>query len=162
MTDKIQALYYIKDLRDDNIIYVGKTRDFERRKNQHFGNKKKQPIDLYMFEQGRYNFEMLPFTDDDYSIKTDEELVKAEDKKILELQPLMNIRRSGLIVNKDPKKYHREYSNQYYKNSVDVFYRGAEEVRARLFLLTIELIKEDLPTLDFPARTISGVLPFGY
>ena len=117
MTDKIQALYYIKDLRDDNIIYVGKTRDFERRKNQHFGNKKKQPIDLYMFEQGRYNFEMLPFTDDDYSIKTDEELVKAEDKKILELQPLMNIRRSGLIVNKDPKKYHREYSNQYYKNS---------------------------------------------
>ena len=43
-----------------------------------------------------------------------------------------------------------------------MFYRGAEEVRARLFLLTIELIKEDLPTLDFPARTISGVLPFGY
>jgi len=117
MTDKIQTLYYIKDLRDDNIIYVGKTKDFERRKYQHFGNKKKQPIDLYMFEQGRDNFKMLPFTDDDYSIKSNEELLKAEDKKILELQPLMNIRRSGLIVNNDPKKYHREHSNQYYKNS---------------------------------------------
>ncbi len=107
MTDKIQALYYIKDLRDDNIIYVGKTIDFERRKYFHFKDKR-TPIDLYLFEQGRDNFEILPFTDDDYSIKSDEELLKAEDKKILELQPLMNIRRSGLI-SKDMKEYQKEY-----------------------------------------------------
>jgi len=107
MTDKIQTLYYIKDLRDDNIIYVGKTKDFKERKRDHFKDNRSY-IDLYMFEQGRDNFEMLPFTDNDYSIKTDEELLKAEDKKILELQPLMNIRRSGLI-SKDIKEYNKEY-----------------------------------------------------
>ena len=108
MTDKIQALYYIKDLRDDNIIYVGKTKDFERRKYQHFKDNRSY-IDKYMYEEGRDNFEMLPFTDDDYSIKSDEELLKTEDKKILELKPIMNKKRSGLIEKNDPKKYNREY-----------------------------------------------------
>ena len=30
MEEKIKAIYYIKDLRNDRIIYIGQTNDFKR------------------------------------------------------------------------------------------------------------------------------------
>ena len=126
MTDKIQTLYYIKDLRDNNIIYVGETKNFEQRKYFHFKDNRSY-IDLYMFEQGRDNFKMLPFTDDDYSIKSDEELLKAEDKKILELQPIMNKKRSGLIEKNDPEKYNREYQKSEKRRKYQREYQKSEK-----------------------------------
>lgn len=32
MEEKIKAIYYIKDLRTDKIIYIGQTKDFKQRK----------------------------------------------------------------------------------------------------------------------------------
>ena len=82
-----------------------------------------------MFEQGRDNFKMLPFTDDDYSIKSDEELLKAEDKKILELQPIMNKKRSGLIEKNDPEKYNREYQKSEKRRKYQREYHKSEKYK---------------------------------
>lgn len=44
---------------------------------------------------------------------------------------------------------------------MDLVLPGVELVFARFFRLKIELIKEDLPTLDLPHNTTSGSFSFG-
>lgn len=67
MQEKIKCLYYIKDKRTDKIIYIGFTTNFSMRKNEHFGRsgEDEQPIDNYMFNEGRENFSMEIFKDID-------------------------------------------------------------------------------------------------
>ena len=60
-----KCVYLIKDLRNNKIIYVGKTNDYDKRKYCHF-KYNTQFIDLYMFDEGRDNFEMIP-VDFDYT-----------------------------------------------------------------------------------------------
>ena len=61
--EKIKCIYYIKDNRTDKIIYIGQTKDFKQRRNMHFYSKNNQPVDKYMFEEGRENFSMNIFED---------------------------------------------------------------------------------------------------
>lgn len=125
--EKIKCIYYIKDNRTDKIIYIGQTKDFKQRRNMHFYSKDNQPVDKYMFEEGRENFSMNIFEDikaDDY---TNEELRKKEDELIIQYDTInngMNKIRSGLI-SKDKKEYKKEYrktekskewDKQYYKS----------------------------------------------
>lgn len=120
--EKIKCIYYIKDNRTDKIIYIGQTKDFKQRRNNHFYSKDNQPVDKYMFEEGRENFSMNIFEDiktDDY---TNEELRKKEDELIIQYDTInngMNKIRSGLI-SKDKKEYKKEYiktekSKEWYK-----------------------------------------------
>lgn len=103
--EKKYCVYSITDLRNDEIIYIGKTCNFKQRKYQHFGHNETL-IDKHMFKEGRENFEMSIILDD---IETNDEAVIIEDIYIVECQPLMNIRRSGNIKKDDPNKYSREY-----------------------------------------------------
>ena len=115
VTNKIKCLYYIKDLRTDKIIYIGQTKDFNQRKNNHF-RLNKNPIDKYMFENGRYNFSMEIFTNIDYSNITNEELRKTEDELIINYDTIntgFNRYRSGLITKN--WNYYNEYMKQYHK-----------------------------------------------
>jgi len=52
MEDKKKCIYAIKDKRNDKVIYIGQTKDFEQRKIGHFSGKI-IPIDKYILEQGR-------------------------------------------------------------------------------------------------------------
>ena len=71
MEEKITAIYYIKDLRTDKIIYIGQTINYKKRKAYHFCSIK-QPIDKYMFEEGRENFIMEMFDIDCANMSDDE------------------------------------------------------------------------------------------
>lgn len=101
------TIYKITDLRTDQIIYIGKTIAFNVRKSMHF-TQSKYPVDKYMLDEGRDNFEMTKIQD---NVKTNEEAVKIEDQYIVELNPKMNKQRSGNI-SADMK----EYKNEYYKS----------------------------------------------
>ena len=127
MEDKIKCLYYIKDIRTDEIIYIGKTKDFEERKHGHF-TLKRNPIDKYMYEEGRKNFSMENFTYIDCTNMTDDEILNKEDELILYYDTInngFNKYRSGAISNdmREYKKnyymreYHKitEYQKQYYQ-----------------------------------------------
>ena len=126
MDEKIKAIYYIKDNRNDRIIYIGQTKNFKQRKKEHF-RKNICPIDLYMFNEGRENFSMEIFEYIDVNDYTDEDLRKKEDELILQYDTInngMNKIRSGLI-SKDKKEYKKEYiktekskewNKQYYKS----------------------------------------------
>ena len=114
MSDKIKCLYYIKDLRTDKIIYIGQTINFDGRKQHHFSHKK-QPIDMFMFENGRENFSMEKF-DIDYTNITYEEIKKKEDELILQYDTInngLNKYRSGFVS--EDKEYQREYKKEYDK-----------------------------------------------
>lgn len=124
--EKIKCIYYIKDLRTDKIIYVGQTTDFKERKYQHFCNKK-QPIDVFMFENGRENFLMEKFDIDCTNI-TYEEIKKKEDELILQYDTInngLNKNRSGFVSEDKEyqrkyqreirKEYHKEYQREYSK-----------------------------------------------
>ena len=131
MEDKIKCLYYIKDIRTDKIIYIGQTINFEGRKKQHFSHKK-QPIDEYMFNEGRCNFSMEIFNIDCLNM-TDEEILKKEDELILKYNAIddgFNIKRSGLIMftenyNRNQMRNYRrknkntmtEYNKEYYQKN---------------------------------------------
>lgn len=127
MEEKIKAIYYIKDLRTDKIIYIGKTKDFKRRKYEHFGHTRK-PVQKYMSDEGRENFFMFPFEDIDCTNMSDEEMLNKEDELILYYDTInngLNRHRSGLITREDDyEKYkrtkyykeHREHVNEYMKD----------------------------------------------
>ena len=123
MEEKITAIYYIKDLRTDKIIYIGQTINYKKRKRSHFGHKE-QPIDKYMYEEGRENFTMELF-DIDCTNMAEEERKQKEDELILQYDTInngYNKRRSGLITKtlnynniKSKRFYHTEKCKQYLK-----------------------------------------------
>ena len=119
MEEKIKAIYYIKDLRNDKIIYIGQTNNFKDRKHRHFGHKE-TPIDKYMFEEGRNNFIMEMF-DIDCTNMSDDEILQKEGELILYYDTIntgINKRRSGLISknrNIYRKKYLDEWNKEYHK-----------------------------------------------
>ena len=109
MEEKITAIYYIKDLRTDKIIYIGQTINYKKRKADHFCSIK-QPIDKYMFEEGKENFIMEKF-DIDCTNMTEEERKQREDELILQYDTInngFNMIRSGLI-SKNLIQYNKEY-----------------------------------------------------
>lgn len=113
MAEETKCIYYIKDLRTDKIIYIGQTKDFKQRQYDHFGSKDNQPIDKYMYEEGRENFTMEMF-DIDCTNMTFDERKAEEDKLILHYDTInngFNKQRSGLI-----SKDKNEYSKEYYKH----------------------------------------------
>lgn len=115
MDEKIKCLYYIKDLRTDTIIYIGQTKDFKQRKNEHFGHTRK-PVQKYIFNEGRENFSMLPFEDIDCTNMSDEEMLYKEDELILYYDTInngLNRHRSGLISKEDG--YEKYKNSKYYK-----------------------------------------------
>lgn len=113
---KTYCVYKILDLRNDQVVYIGKTCNFNKRKSAHF-TQDKRPVDQYMFEQDRHNFEMTIIQN---NIESNDEALKVEDAYILEYQPIMNKNRSGNIKKDDPKEYYntekwRGYRRDYYR-----------------------------------------------
>lgn len=120
MADIIKCIYYIKDLRNENIIYIGQTVDFRERKNAHFSHKKR-PIDKHMFEEGRDNFSMEIF-DIDCTNMTDEERKIKEDELILFYNTIDNGFNRYRSLNISKVEDRKEYLKEYHKN-----YRSTEK-----------------------------------
>ena len=132
MEEKITAIYYIKDLRTDKIIYIGQTKNFIHRKYDHFGSKDNQPIDLYMYNEGRENFIMEKF-DIDCTNMTEEERKQKEDELILQYDTLnngFNILRSGNIT-KNMNDYLKDYRNTEKYKQYNKQYYETEEYKER-------------------------------
>lgn len=144
MEDKSWTVYQIVDTRTNEVIYVGQTMDFDTRKYHHF-QQKNRPVDIYMYEQGRENFSMLPYKED---ILTVDEAVSLEDKIICELHPIMNKQRSGFIAKSDPVKYHREYNKELYTNNREQVcayqreWRAAHREQVREYMRKVRLRKK--------------------
>lgn len=116
---KIKGLYYIKDLRSDNIIYIGQTVDFGQRKYRHFWDTV-QPVDKYMYEEGRDNFEIKIFEDIDVENFTEDDLRKKEDELIVFYDTKnngFNKQRSGHII--ENIDYEKQRHKEYYINNKD-------------------------------------------
>ena len=126
--DKIKAIYYIKDYRTDEIIYIGQTTDFKQRKYAHFGNTN-SAIACYMLNEGRKNFTMLPFEDIDVSNYSREELKNKENELIIKYDTInkgFNKNKSGVYKSKNQydklfysenKEERKLYYREYYKNT---------------------------------------------
>ena len=125
MEEKITAIYYIKDLRTDKIIYIGQTRNFEGRKKHHFYDKER-PIDKYMYEEGRENFSMEIFNIDCIDM-TEDERIQKEDELILQYDTInkgFNMCRSGLItktLNYNNIKSKRFHHTEKYKEYLQIY-----------------------------------------
>lgn len=130
MEEKIKAIYYIKDLRTDKIIYIGQTGNFQKRKRSHFCHKE-QPIDKYMYEEGRDNFLMEMFNNLDCTNMTEDEILNKEDELILYYDTIndgYNIRRSGNIA-KNIKEYEHDYHTTYYQKQKENGYYNTEKLK---------------------------------
>ena len=112
----MKTIYYIKDKRIDKIIYIGQTKDFKNRKAVHF-SLTKQPVDLYMYEQGRDNFEVSVL--EDFSDDITKEEMQNKEQYYIDLYDTINTgfnkNRSGNI-SFDIKEYNRVYLKDYHKS----------------------------------------------
>ena len=107
--EKIKCIYAIKDKRSDKVLYIGQTKDFKRRKNEHFKDIE-QPIDNFMLQNGRDNFEMyvLEEINEDISLN---EIKNKENFYINKFDTYnngFNMYHSGNCT--DEKSYQLEYS----------------------------------------------------
>lgn len=130
MEEKIKCLYYIKDLRTDKIIYIGQTINFQKRKRSHFSHKD-QPIDKYMYEEGRENFLMEIFNNVDCTNTAEDEILNKEDELILYYDTInngYNKRRSGNITN-NIKEYEHNYHITYYQKLKENGYYNTEKLK---------------------------------
>lgn len=134
--DKIKCIYAIKDKRNDKTIYIGETVNFQGRKQHHL-NDKERPIDYYMFEQGRDNFEInvLEELNEDLS---KEEMKNKEQHYIDKFDTYnngFNKRKSGNIsktkdYNKNRTKKSRELNPEHYKQ-YNANYYSTQEYREK-------------------------------
>lgn len=112
--NKICCIYAIKDKRSDKVIYIGETVNFKNRKKQHFCESK-NPIDKYMFNEGRDNFKIYIFQE------LNEDISKEEMRNLEQIfidkfdthNNGLNVRNSGNVKCKDPDAYNKDW---YIKN----------------------------------------------
>lgn len=107
---KIKCIYSIKDLRNDSVIYIGQTVNYNHRKTNHF-HTIGTPVDKYMFDEGRENFEMYILQKFDEDISKEE--MRNKENYYIEMFDTIengfNKRRSGNIFCKDNNEYYKEY-----------------------------------------------------
>lgn len=109
------TIYTIRTIDEGKIVYVGKTKNFERRKKEHLGlyslNTKE-----WLAEIGIDNVFIEPVTE----FGTEEDALKCEDELILKYDTITNgynKQRSGLIATEDHEEYHRDYYREYYQKN---------------------------------------------
>ena len=130
--EKTKCIYAIKDKRNDKVIYIGETVNFQSRKQHHLRDKER-PIDYYMYVQGRDNFKIsvLEELNEDLS---KEEMKNKEQYYIDKFDTYnngLNKRKSGNIsktkdYNKNRTKKSRELNPDHYKQYNDNYYSTQE------------------------------------
>lgn len=116
-------VYTIKDIREDRVVYVGKTNDFKIRKRDHLWLRTNTSDWLSVI--GTDNVEIIPAAEFD----SEEEALKYEDELITQYDSInngYNKNRSGLIESGRKSKYrqewnqeHPEYNKEYYRDNID-------------------------------------------
>lgn len=100
------TVYIVKDLLENKVVYVGKTQNFNRRKQEHLGLRANTKD--WISAIGTNNVEITPI---EY-FETKEEALKREDELIIRYDTInngYNKQRSGLIKVGREKEYQKEY-----------------------------------------------------
>lgn len=108
--NKIKCIYAIKDKRNDKVIYIGETVNYNHRKTNHF-NTIGTPVDKYMFDEGRDNFVMYILEELNEDISKEEMRNKEKDyiEKYKTFEEGFNNRHSGNIFCNNPGEYYKDY-----------------------------------------------------
>lgn len=130
--NKIKCIYAIKDKRNDKVVYIGQTKDFKQRKQQHFSNKKRN-ISKYMLENGKDNFDMIIIEEFSENISIDEMRNKEQEyiEKYNTIEDGFNERRSGNKKSQEQfrREYVKEYNREYKKSEKYKEYRKSEKYK---------------------------------
>lgn len=110
--DKIMkyTVYIIKDLLEGLVVYVGKTSNFNRRKQQHLGLYSNNTKD-WISAIGTNNVQIMPVE----CFDSEEEALRREDELIIQYDTInngYNRQRSGLIETGREKEYWQEYHQE--------------------------------------------------
>ena len=119
-------IYKIEHIEDDNLVYVGHTTCWDKRKCKHKNacmNEKYKKHNLKVYQMIRENggwdmFRMIEV--EKYPCKDRREAEKRENEIMKELKANMNTYRS-YITDEEKKKRINEYSKKYYYNNVDAY-----------------------------------------
>ena len=111
------VIYKIQHIDKEDLLYVGSTTDFRRRKAEHKHNCKTKKTKLY--EMIRYNggwneFNMVVIKN--FCCNNGEEAKAEEDRIIREMKCNMNMIRA-YISNEEKKELEKEYNKQYQENN---------------------------------------------
>jgi hypothetical protein len=119
-------IYKIEHIENDNLVYVGHTTCWDKRKCKHksrCNNEKDKKHNVKVYQMIRENggwdmFRMIEV--EKYSCKDRREAERRENEIMKELKTNMNTNRS-YITEEEKKQRINEYSKKYYYNNVDAY-----------------------------------------
>ena len=117
------VIYVIRCLTDPNLLYVGSTTDYTKRKNNHKSNCKSKQIKLYVMIRangGWDNFVMVEHSK--FPCENNQEAKKEEERIRLLLQTNLNMIRA-YITPEQKKEYRAEYREE---NKVEIAEKNKE------------------------------------
>ena len=146
------VIYKIQHLEKDELVYVGSTTNFVKRKNQHKSQCKTQTQKVYEMirENGGWEcFNMIIIKE--YPCQTKIDLVQEEDRVMRELNTSLNMYRSYLSPEKKieyTKEYYKtkkeefkKHNNEYYENNKEQIKKANKEYRKKKKINAINLNK---------------------
>ena len=114
------CIYKIEHIENDNLVYVGHTTSFDKRKCQHKcscrnKNNNKYNYKLYQMIRDNGGFDMFKMIEvEKYPCKDKREAERREDEVMKELKASMNTYKS--FTTEEYKKEYRETNKDYYKD----------------------------------------------
>jgi hypothetical protein len=111
------VIYKIQHIDKDELLYVGSTTDFRRRKNTHKQSCKRGTIKLYEMIRDNGGWEMFNMVIiKEFCCENAEQARREEDRIMREMKANMNMIRAYL-TEEERTQQNREYSEQYRENN---------------------------------------------
>jgi hypothetical protein len=124
------VIYKIQAIHDDNLLYIGSTTDFTRRKSEHKKRckKSKQKVYVMIRENGGWNcFNMIVVKE--FPCENKRQLEQEEDCVMREMKSTLNTHRAYL-TEEEHKAQHTKAQKEYYATHQEQILKYKKEYRA--------------------------------
>ena len=125
------VIYKIQSIHDDNLLYIGSTTDFTRRKSEHKSRHKTKKTKLYEMIRGNGgwdSFNMIIIKK--FPCENKKELLIEEDCVMRELKSTLNNIRAYLSDEERPESK-RQYTKKYRATHKEQIFKSKKEYRAK-------------------------------
>jgi hypothetical protein len=141
------CIYKIEHIENDNLVYVGHTTNFYKRKAHHKSdcineNRKSFNFKLYQMIRENGGFEMFKMIEvEKYPCNDKREAMRREDEVMKELKADMNTYRA-FLTQEEKKEVHKEYGKKYWEENKGRFSECRKEYLKQYYDIHKENISE--------------------
>ena len=155
------VIYKIQSIHDDNLLYIGSTTDFTRRKSEHKSRHKTKKAKVYEMIRGNGGWDCFNIiVVKEFPCENKQELLIEEDNMMREMKSILNMRRPHRTneerdeynkqynethkeqISKKSKEYHKTHQEQILKRKKEYYIKKKQEEEATKILEELWLCRE--------------------